>query len=196
MDLDSFAVKESGRTTNAYLPPPTAHSQHPHLIPSLPLKRKREARENHGAPPPPKVGLTWPPPKWEPPRRVPKGEVNKPDGVCAASGRSLADVGEDTERSDPEQILQLQPPATRRPLQQAKEEADVRRPRIQVKANFLPATLMFDPRVKEFGKLNPQEKTEILEMAGKARALVLTLVYRDGTTQLDPEQVRRAPWAP
>ncbi|XP_068612187.1 DNA polymerase nu [Brachionichthys hirsutus] len=45
-----------------------------------------------------------------------------------------------------------------------------------------------DPRVKDCGKLDAEEKKEILEEAGKAKVLVVTLVHQDGTTQLDPEQ--------
>lgn len=57
------------------------------------------------------------------------------------------------------------------------------------KANYYPTTLTSDPRVKDCGKLNSDEKMEILESSRRAKALVLTLVYQDGTTQLDPEQV-------
>lgn len=64
-------------------------------------------------------------------------------------------------------------------------------PQNQSKAGCLTATLTSDPRVKDSGKMNPDEKVQMLERAGKAKALVLTLVYRDGTTQLDPEQVSR-----
>ncbi|XP_059211206.1 DNA polymerase nu [Centropristis striata] len=61
-------------------------------------------------------------------------------------------------------------------------------PQTQSKAGCLTASLTSDPRVKDSGKMNPDEKTQMLEKARKAKALVLTLVYRDGTTQLDPEQ--------
>lgn len=60
----------------------------------------------------------------------------------------------------------------------------------QSKAGCLTAALTSDPRVTDCGKLNPEEKMLMLEKAGHAKALVLTLVYRDGTTQLDSEQVR------
>lgn len=65
-------------------------------------------------------------------------------------------------------------------------------PQNQPKASCLSATLTSDARIKDSGKLNPGEKMQMLEKAGKAKALVLTLVYQDGTTQLDPEQVSRA----
>lgn len=72
------------------------------------------------------------------------------------------------------------------------EGANGGEPQNQSKAGCLTATLTADPRVKDSGKMNPDEKMQMLEKAGKAKALVLTLVYRDGTTQLDPEQVSRA----
>lgn len=53
-------------------------------------------------------------------------------------------------------------------------------------------SLTSDCRVKDCGMLSPEEQKEILEKAKETKALVLTLVYRDGTTQLDPEQVSRA----
>lgn len=65
-------------------------------------------------------------------------------------------------------------------------------PQNQSKAGCLTAILTSDPRVKDCGRLNQDEKMQVLEIAGKAKALVLTLVYRDGTTQLDPEQVSKA----
>ncbi|KAM6960389.1 DNA polymerase nu [Tautogolabrus adspersus] len=51
----------------------------------------------------------------------------------------------------------------------------------------------FALRVKDSGRMNSEEKMQMLEEAGKAKALVLTLVYRDGTTQLDPEQKTAPP---
>lgn len=71
----------------------------------------------------------------------------------------------------------------------SQEGANGGEPPNQSKAGCLTATLTSDPRVKDSGKMNPDEKVQMLEKAGKAKALVLTLVYRDGTTQLDPEQV-------
>lgn len=66
------------------------------------------------------------------------------------------------------------------------------KPRKKHTTSCLTATLASDPRVKDCGKMNPDEKMEMLEKARKAKLLVLTAVYRDGTTQLDPEQVSRA----
>lgn len=71
-------------------------------------------------------------------------------------------------------------------------EANGGEPHNQSKVSYLTATVTSDPRVKDCGKLNPDERMEMVDKAGKAKALVLTLVYQDGTTQLDPEQVSRA----
>ncbi|XP_071379648.1 DNA polymerase nu [Centroberyx affinis] len=70
----------------------------------------------------------------------------------------------------------------------ALEGANSAEPQNQSKAACLTVAMTSDPRVKDAGKLNPEERIRVLEEAGKARALVLTMVYRDGTTQLDPEQ--------
>ncbi|CAJ1086006.1 DNA polymerase nu [Xyrichtys novacula] len=61
-------------------------------------------------------------------------------------------------------------------------------PQKQPKAGCLTASLTSDPRVKDSGRMNSEEKMQVLMEAGKAKALLLTLVYQDGTTQLDPEQ--------
>lgn len=63
-------------------------------------------------------------------------------------------------------------------------------PPTQSKAGCLAASLTCDPRVKYSGKLKPDEKVQMLEIAGQAKVLVLTMVYQDGSTQLDAEQVR------
>ncbi|XP_034532138.1 DNA polymerase nu isoform X3 [Notolabrus celidotus] len=58
----------------------------------------------------------------------------------------------------------------------------------QPTAGCLTASLTSDPRVKNSGRMDSEEKVQVLTEAGKAKVLVLTLVYRDGTTQLDPVQ--------
>lgn len=71
------------------------------------------------------------------------------------------------------------------------EETHGNEPYNQTKPSYFLSTLTSDPRVKDCGKLNLDEKMEIFEQVRKAKALILTLVYRDGATQLDPEQVSR-----
>nr|XP_020480267.1 DNA polymerase nu isoform X2 [Monopterus albus] len=60
-------------------------------------------------------------------------------------------------------------------------------------AGSLTATLTSDPRVKDSGTLNPDERMQMLKEAMQAKALVLTMVYQDGSTQLDPEQKLTTP---
>lgn len=69
-------------------------------------------------------------------------------------------------------------------------EANTSEPLTQSRAGCLTASLTSDSRVKDCGKLNPDEKVQMLEMAVEAN-VVLTMVYQDGSTQLDPEQVWR-----
>ncbi|XP_056628492.1 DNA polymerase nu-like isoform X2 [Triplophysa dalaica] len=49
-------------------------------------------------------------------------------------------------------------------------------------------SLTSDPRVCDTGRLSEEERGRVCEEAGRARALVVTMVYQDGTIQLDPEQ--------
>lgn len=46
-----------------------------------------------------------------------------------------------------------------------------------------------DPRVKDVGRMSLEEREWLLSRVGQARATVLTMVYQDGSTLLDPEQV-------
>ncbi|XP_041842355.1 DNA polymerase nu isoform X3 [Melanotaenia boesemani] len=58
----------------------------------------------------------------------------------------------------------------------------------QSKGVWLPGALTSDTRVKDSGNLSQEERMQMLEKAGEVKVLVLTMVYRDGTTQLDPEK--------
>lgn len=49
--------------------------------------------------------------------------------------------------------------------------------------------LTSDPRVCDASRLSQEEQICLLQEAARARALVVTMVYQDGTTLLDPEQV-------
>lgn len=49
--------------------------------------------------------------------------------------------------------------------------------------------LTSDPRVCDASHLSQEERMCVLEEAARARVLVVTMVYQDGTTQLDAEQV-------
>lgn len=59
----------------------------------------------------------------------------------------------------------------------------------QTKASYSSAFLTSDPRVKDCGMLNKKEQNELLQKTKAVKAIMLTMVYRDGTSLLDPEQV-------
>uniref|UniRef100_A0A672YL87 Polymerase (DNA directed) nu n=1 Tax=Sphaeramia orbicularis TaxID=375764 RepID=A0A672YL87_9TELE len=61
-------------------------------------------------------------------------------------------------------------------------------PQTVSKVSSLTLSLTSDPRIKYSGKLSEDEKTHTLAKAIQSEALVLTLVYSDGSTQLDPKQ--------
>uniref|UniRef100_A0A3B4ECC7 DNA-directed DNA polymerase family A palm domain-containing protein n=1 Tax=Pygocentrus nattereri TaxID=42514 RepID=A0A3B4ECC7_PYGNA len=52
----------------------------------------------------------------------------------------------------------------------------------------LTLALPSDARVCDTSRLSQEERVCVLEEASRARALVVSMVYQDGTTQLDPEQ--------
>ncbi|XP_016532666.1 DNA polymerase nu isoform X1 [Poecilia formosa] len=56
------------------------------------------------------------------------------------------------------------------------------------KAGLQPTSLTSDGRIKDSGRLNPEERVEMLQQAGQAEAVVLTMMFQDGATQLDHEQ--------
>ncbi|XP_066537770.1 DNA polymerase nu isoform X2 [Hoplias malabaricus] len=52
----------------------------------------------------------------------------------------------------------------------------------------LTLALTSDVRICDASRLPREERVRVLEEAGRARALVISMVYENGTTQLDPEQ--------
>ncbi|KAL4660914.1 DNA polymerase nu isoform X2 [Arapaima gigas] len=55
----------------------------------------------------------------------------------------------------------------------------------------LPKSSVFltsDPQVQDVGRLSEEEQTQVLLEVTKMPVLILTIVYQDGTTQLDPDQ--------
>lgn len=50
-------------------------------------------------------------------------------------------------------------------------------------------SLISDPRVCDTGRLSQEDREFMFEEVGKAKTLLVTMVYQDGTIQLDPEQV-------
>lgn len=53
----------------------------------------------------------------------------------------------------------------------------------------LTLALSCDPRVCDASRLSQKERECVLEEVGRARALVVTMIYQDDTTQLDPSRV-------
>ncbi|MEQ2279684.1 hypothetical protein AMECASPLE_011851, partial [Ameca splendens] len=58
----------------------------------------------------------------------------------------------------------------------------------QSKTGLPPAALASDGRVKDSGKLNSEERVQMLEEVWQAEVVVVTMMFRDGTTQFDAEQ--------
>ncbi|XP_032439872.1 DNA polymerase nu [Xiphophorus hellerii] len=56
------------------------------------------------------------------------------------------------------------------------------------KAGSHPTSLTSDGRIKDGGRLNPEERVQMLKQAGQAEVVVLTMMFQDGATQLDREQ--------
>uniref|UniRef100_A0A3P8PNT6 DNA-directed DNA polymerase family A palm domain-containing protein n=1 Tax=Astatotilapia calliptera TaxID=8154 RepID=A0A3P8PNT6_ASTCA len=190
---------------------------HPCMKLSFPLKRKREACQHENTDPPAKISLSRRPPKWEPPRssqekpregrvresksaREPQGKASPSHETRAASGACThLDASNPTQQNRQNKMEKL---SRELPGKQAACETNpttsgpkgfqklVRNsePPTQSKAGCLAASLTCDPRVKYSGKLKPDEKVQMLEIAGQAKVLVLTMVYQDGSTQLDAEQ--------
>lgn len=69
------------------------------------------------------------------------------------------------------------------------EDTDGGKTQNQSKARYSSAFLTSDPRVKDCGILDKDQQNEMLQKAKGTKAVMLTLVYRDGTSLLDPEQV-------
>uniref|UniRef100_A0A3Q4GCE2 Polymerase (DNA directed) nu n=1 Tax=Neolamprologus brichardi TaxID=32507 RepID=A0A3Q4GCE2_NEOBR len=170
--------------------------------------RKREAFQHENTDPPAKISLSRRPPKWEPPRssqekpregrvresksaREPQGKASPSHETRAVSGAcTQLDASNPTQQNRQNKMEKLSrelpgkasihPPLSK-PLKNSE-------PPTQSKAGCLAASLTCDSRVKYSGKLKPDEKVQMLEIAGQAKVLVLTMVYQDGSTQLDAEQ--------
>ncbi|XP_038126243.1 DNA polymerase nu [Cyprinodon tularosa] len=59
---------------------------------------------------------------------------------------------------------------------------------IHPRSSLPPAARPSDARIKDSGTLNQEEREQMLEEVSRAEVVVLTLMFQDGTTQLDPEQ--------
>ncbi|XP_054603667.2 DNA polymerase nu isoform X2 [Nothobranchius furzeri] len=139
------------------------HSQYSPLFPSFPRKRKHDLLPKQNANSPPKIYCTRRPPAWEPPGSSQK-EAAAGGGRLKPSCKISASLHEGVNTNAP-----------------------------QSKAGSLSTTLTSDPRVKDSGKLTIEEKLQMLEEISRAEVVLLTMVFQDGSTQLDPEQKRPPP---
>ncbi|KAM9717512.1 DNA polymerase nu [Menidia menidia] len=145
-----------------------------------PRKRKRDAFQLPNKKPHPEVHQTGPA-LSEPPTLPPEPALIS-EGLSEPPGISNSDP--------PRPDLQVWPSK----VEETSEETPLVKPRKRAKtgpgSSFQSGETprVFDRRVKDPGKLLPEERTQMLEKAGEAQMVALTMVYQDGTTQLDPEQ--------
>lgn len=90
-------------------------------------------------------------------------------------------LGKITPTFVPDQALEL--------MRTLHKDTDLGKTQNQTKAFHSSAFLTSDPRVKDCGILNKDEQNAVLQNTKRAKAVMLTLVYRDGCSLLDPEQV-------
>ncbi|XP_075307979.1 DNA polymerase nu [Odontesthes bonariensis] len=201
-DSTSAAAGPCNNLENQHLPPAQSRSRHPLLAPKFPLKRRHDVFQSRHADPPPKIYQTRRPP-WEPPRfpqeRAAEGEAvfglsrgvfhpalaqESPPKISRCEAGAVFEVHAE---SQTKRAKCRTDPVTDGP-EGFNEVVKSNEPQGQLQTGWLPAALICDARVKDCGKLNPEERTRMLQEARGAKVLVLTMVYRDGTTQLDPEQ--------
>jgi len=195
-DLASAAAGPCNNLENQHLPPAQSQSRHPLLTPKFPPKRKLDVLQSRHADPPPKIYQTR-----RPPRETPGFSQERATEGEAVSGLSRGVFNPALAQEPPPKIsccetgevFEVRAESQTNGPEGFHEVVKSNEPQSQFQTGWLPASLIFDARVKDSGKLNPEERTQMLERAGEAKVLVLTMVYRDGTTQLDPEQVSRAP---
>ncbi|CAG5959801.1 unnamed protein product, partial [Menidia menidia] len=173
VDPSASAKPENPEIRNLYLA--WCQSREP------PRKRKRDAFQLPNKKPRPEVHQTGPAPS-EPPTLTPEPAA-KSEGLSEPPGISNSDP--------PRPDLQVWPSK----VEETSDETPLVKPRKRAKtgpgSSFQSGETpqVFDRRVKDPGKLLPEERTQMLEKAGEAQMVALTMVYQDGTTQLDPEQL-------
>uniref|UniRef100_A0A3Q3E0B3 Polymerase (DNA directed) nu n=1 Tax=Labrus bergylta TaxID=56723 RepID=A0A3Q3E0B3_9LABR len=164
-----------------------AFKTQPPLIPSFALKWKHKVHHQEKAHQPPKIYLPRCHPKWEPPRSSQEKarDIHGLKECCESDSATCKPPKSKRAKREPDQ--------GKNSTKVSHAQANGIELQNQSKAGCLTTSLTSDPRVKDSGRMNSEEKRQMLEEAGKAKALVLTLVYRDGTTQLDPEQKTTPP---
>ncbi|XP_034757074.1 DNA polymerase nu isoform X2 [Etheostoma cragini] len=122
------------------------------------------------------------------PKQVRQIQQSMLEGRCPKSARNTSKKTQSSATCKPLNRTKCGPDEGIHGAKLSHDEANGNESQNQSKAGCLTATLTSDPRVKDSCKMNPDEKMQMLEELEKTKALVLTLVYRDGTTQLDLEQ--------
>ncbi|CAL9694627.1 unnamed protein product [Knipowitschia caucasica] len=144
------------------------------------LKRKYEAphslTENDNSS---KSSSTRCPPKWKPP----SSQENKRDNFRKSNSNQTDKVIEEKRTDEIKHgSISVDGPNHR----------EVGKCMRSKPGNFT-SSLTSDPRVTDASKLSQGDMDSIVKKAQQSVALVLTMVFRDGTTHLDPEQKRSPP---
>lgn len=178
------------------------------------LKRKHEVNQQQNANPFPKICQRWRASKWKPPY-LSQEKAGEGGGVGVWKRSKLLELTSAAAQKRQSEACPAQEPGGAsgvhegehfpQPTAKHKIEPSTNRPRSsyegvnthselqsQSNAGSVYTTLTSDPRVMDSGKLNLDEKMQLLEKTAQANVLVLTMVYRDGTTQLDSEPVSTA----
>ncbi|KAG7241560.1 hypothetical protein INR49_025480, partial [Caranx melampygus] len=215
-DSASSYTEPNKNLGNSSLPTFQMHSHHPPQIPYLPLKRKHEVLHQDDNTPP-KICLPKRRLKWEPPRSsqekareggvsegVPKTSVPQDPQTLHLLKQTqqrhnkMEEGHHESTRNISKQAISVTCKPSKHKQVKHGPGHDIegsktshewaKNDKAQSKAAYPTESLTSDPRVKDSGKLNTDEKVQMLKKAGQAKALVLTMVYQDGTTQLNPEQ--------
>ncbi|XP_045081492.1 DNA polymerase nu isoform X1 [Coregonus clupeaformis] len=177
--------------------PQTPTPKHPDLTPAFSLDPRTKTKTLHKTEGTKGVSLTP-----NPPHRPPANPVRPRQGVPMGE-RGLESTRDHSSSDTPQHRSSKTPkppkPKQTRPGPNQGQLTPETEPEVgsgagdpQAQSNqskaCLTTAMISDPRVRDAGKLSPEERGKVLEEAGQASALVLTMVYQDGTTQMDSEQ--------
>ncbi|KAM9406208.1 DNA polymerase nu [Salvelinus alpinus] len=175
----------------------TQTPKHPALTPAFSLDPRAKTKTLHKTEGTKSVALTPNPPHRPPANSVrPRQGVTKGErGLESTRDHSSSDTPQhrSSKTPKPPKLKRAKPGPNQGQLTPETEpEGESGAGDLQAQSNqsktCLTTAMISDPRVRDAGKLSPEERGRVLEEAGQASALVLTMVYQDGTTQMDPEQ--------
>ncbi|KAK7910326.1 hypothetical protein WMY93_015010 [Mugilogobius chulae] len=168
------------------------------LKPSFTLKRKYEAPQPQTVSDISSISApTKRPQKWEPPR---SSQEQKRDAKTKTYHNKMAKLSE-KKRNEEIKLCSNPKPSScvTKVNKQGPEEVQLDpnqkefRNQSKPKLGSLTSSLTSDPRVTDACKMSQDDMDSVINKAKQSEALVLTLVFRDGTTQLDPEQKQTPP---